>query len=44
MQVILNDTEPSEVSGYCESAMKEEEGWHKQLERHIYLWEAGSLN
>lgn len=21
-----------------------EEGWHKQLERRIYLWEAGSLN
>lgn len=20
------------------------EGWHQQLERHLYLWEAGSLN
>lgn len=20
------------------------EGWHQQLERHVYLWEAGSLN
>lgn len=19
-------------------------GWHQQLERHVYLWEAGSLN